>query len=191
MNLKKDNPKDKQKKSKKIDYRTVSFILFTIGFFTIFAIRPSLSLIYSLQKEKTEYEQINATLETKIQQIIATQAQFMHLINNKDLVEQALPNTHQVEITKEFLNKQFSVNNFAVQKITILPKTVNELGTVVINLSGQGEYSQIIDFLDFANNSRRLISFELFSLQPEKGSSQSANVMFNSTLNTFYYSGEI
>lgn len=184
------NKKDNQKKIKKADYKIISFIVFTIGFFTIFAIRPSLSLIYSLQKEKAEYEKINQTLETKIQQIIATQAQFMQLINNKSLVEQALPNNHQIKITQEFLNKKFQVNNFSVQKISILPQVANELGVISINLTGQGQYEDILNFLDFANNSRRLISLDFFSLQPEKNSTASGAVMFNSVLNTFYYSDE-
>lgn len=184
------NKKDNQKKVRKVDYKIISFIIFTIGFFTIFAIRPSLSLIYGLQKEKAEYEKINQTLEAKIQQIIATQAQFMQLINNKSLVEQALPNNHQITITQEFLNKKFQVNNFSVQKITILPKTANELGIVSVNLTGQGQYEDILGFLNFANNSRRLISLDFFSLQPEKNSTQSGGIIFNSVLNTFYYSDE-
>lgn len=184
------NKKDNQKKTKKTDYKVISFIIFTIGFFTIFAIRPSLSLIYGLQKEKAEYEKINQTLEAKIQLIIATQAQFMQLINNKNLVEQALPNNHQITVTQELLNKQFQVNNFSVQKITILPKLTNELGIVNINLAGQGQYQDILELLDSAHNSRRLISLDFFSLQPEKNATTSGAVIFNSILNTYYYSDE-
>jgi len=176
------NKRDNQKKTKKTDYKVISFIIFTIGFFTIFAIRPSVSLIYGLQKERAEYEKINQTLEAKIQLIIAT--------HNKDLVEQALPNNHQITITKELLNKQFQINNFSVQKITILPKLTNELGIVNINLAGQGQYQDILELLDSAHNSRRLISLDFFSLQPEKNATTSGAVIFNSILNTYYYSDE-
>lgn len=185
------NKKADQKKTRKTDYRLLSFILFTVAFFSIFAIRPSLGLIYSLQKEKAEYEKINQTLEAKIQQIIATQAQFMQLIDNKNLVEQALPNHHQVTITEQLLNRQLRVSSFSVQKITILPKTTNKLGVVSINLGGQGQYPELLNFIDFVSNSRRLISLDFFQLQPEKNSSQSGTIIFNSVLNTYYYSDNI
>ena len=188
MRTKKDSQTKKQ--TKKVDYRVISFILFTIGFFSIFAIRPSVSLIYNLQKEKSEYEKVNQTLETKIQKIIATQAQFMQLINNKTLVEQALPDTHNINITRELLDNQLEINNFAIQKITILPKTTNQLGVVVINLSGLGAYEDVLAFLSYINNSRRLLTVDSLGLEPEKGSSQSGTIVFNSVLNTFYYSGE-
>lgn len=189
MKNKKDNQTKKQ--TRKVDYRVISFILFTIGFFSIFAIRPSISLIYSLQKEKTEYEKINQTLESKIQMIISTQAQFMQLINNKTLVEQAIPDSHEIGISKELINNQLQISNFAIQKITILPKTYNELGTVVINLTGQGNYEEVLTFLAFINNSRRLITIDSLGLEPEKGASDSGNIIFNSVLNTFFYTGEI
>ncbi|OGK65018.1 hypothetical protein A2209_00405 [Candidatus Roizmanbacteria bacterium RIFOXYA1_FULL_41_12] len=182
--------KDK-KVSKKPDYKVVSFILFTVSFFTIFAIRPSLSLIYTLQKEKAEYEQVNKTLEDKIQQIISTQAQFMELINNKDLVEQALPDTHQVEKTREFLNKDIKVNSFSIQKITILPKSNAQLSTVTINLNGAGNYEDLQDFLDYIDNSRRLISINYLDLISDPGATVSAQINFNTVLNTFYYLEEI
>ncbi|GAI51443.1 unnamed protein product, partial [marine sediment metagenome] len=63
--------KKTKKEAPSKDYRLTSFILLTIAFFSFFAIRPSITLILSLQKEKTEYEKINQVLEDKIQNIIS------------------------------------------------------------------------------------------------------------------------
>ncbi len=180
------NNKDK-KASKKVDYKIVSFILFTVSFFTIFAIRPSLSLIYTLQKEKTEYERVNITLESKIQKIIATQAQFMELITNKNLIEEALPSSHQVEKTREFLDQDLKINSINIQKITILPKTNTQLNTVTVNLNGSGNYEELLNFLKYINNSRQLIAIDYLDLVSDSTATESAKINFNTILNTFYY----
>lgn len=186
------NKRDSDKKvSKKVDYRMTSFILFTISFFTIFAIRPSVSLIYNLQKEKADYEQVDRVLEDKIQKIITTQAQFMELINNKNLVDQALPSSHQIEQTQQFLNQNLEINAYGIQKITILPKPQQQSGTIVINLAGKGKYQDLLAFLKFINNSRRLITIDYLNLSPDQDATESAQINFTSVLNSFFYSEEI
>jgi Tfp pilus assembly protein PilO len=182
----KRNSRD-QKKVKPSDYQQISFILFIIGFFFIFAIRPSISLIYTLQKEKSDYEKINETLEVKIQQIITTQEQFMQLINNKSLIDEALPSTHQISITKKFLIDSVEITNFTIQKIIILPPNPGTLNTVKIELAGQGDYKKILKLIGDINNSRRLISIDFLSMEPDKQSTESGQINFNGIFDTFYY----
>ena len=176
-----------KKTSKKIDYKVVSFILFTVSFFVIFAIRPSVSLIYTLQKEKTEYEKIDRVLESKIQQIIMTQAQFMELINNKKLVEQALPDSHQIEKTKTFLTQKAAINSYSISKIQVMPAPNPGLNTVIVNLNGNSSYSDLLEFINFINSSRRLITIDYLTMNPNQSSTESATLNFNSILNTYYY----
>jgi Tfp pilus assembly protein PilO len=176
-----------KKTNKKVDYRVISFILFTVSFFVVFAIKPSISLIYTLQKEKTEYEKIDQVLEEKIQQIIMTQAQFMELINNKELVEQALPNTHQIEKTKAFLVQKPIINTYNIGKIQVMPAPNPELNTVIININGNGSYSDLLEFINYINSSRRLVSMDYFTINSSDSGTESATLNFNSVLNTYYY----
>jgi Tfp pilus assembly protein PilO len=189
--MKSKKAEKKFNKNKKRDYQLLSFVLFTIAFFAIFAIRPAVSLIYNLQKEKSEYEKIDKELETKIQAIISTQAQFMELINNKKYVDEALPNsplpsTKVVSATQKFLKKELTVNSFNIQNITVLPQTEAGLKTVSINLTGSSNYQDFLDFLDFLHNSRRLFSLNSLDLTTEMSSS-SATLNFSSLLNTYYF----
>jgi len=176
-----------KKAEKRIDYKTVSFILFTVAFFGIFAIRPAISLIFSLQKEKSDYERIDATLEAKIQQIVSTQAQFMTLINNKELVEEALPGHHQIEKTQEILSQKPRINTFSVQHIQILPNEAPGLNKVTFNVSGLANYTDLVDFLSYLEDSRRLLTPNSLTIEPESISSDSAELNFSALLNTYYY----
>lgn len=176
-----------KKTSIKVDYKIVSFIIFTIGFFAIFAIRPSVSLIFNLVHEKEEYEKIDRVLEGKIQQIIITQGQFMELISNKELVEQALPNNHRMEKTKDFLTLNPDLSEFVIQKIKILPKTEAGLNKVIFNLGGSSDYDKVLKLLSYINSSRRLITISYLNLNTESASSESASLNFNTILNTYYY----
>ena len=81
------------KKKSKISYQSVSqsfkrkktqaytmFILslFTISFFSIFAIRPTLKTVTSLHREIEDLEKIDEKLTTKINQLISAQAEQSH-----------------------------------------------------------------------------------------------------------------
>lgn len=181
--------KSKQAKTttKVVDYRVISFVLFTVAFFAIFAVRPSVSLIFSLQKEKAEYEKIDRVLEQKIQQIIVTQSQFMELINNKKYVEEALPNQHHIEKTKEFLLLQSEVTEFSIQKIKIIPPEKPELNKVVFNVNAAGSFQDFNALLDYINNSRRLITIDFLNVSRESSASPSGNLNYRTILNTYYY----
>jgi len=190
--MKSKKAKQEKASQKQKDFQVFAFILFTFGFFVIFAIRPSISLIYTLQKEKAEYKKIDQTLETKIQDIISTQAQFMELINNKALVDEALPSSplpaeKTVELAKKFLNKNITINSFGVQKISLIPKTQTGLNTVTVNVDAQAKYQSFWDFLDYVNNSRRLLSLDSLELNTDNTSSSSALLNFTTTMKTYYY----
>jgi Tfp pilus assembly protein PilO len=182
------NKPAKNKTEKRIDYKTVSLILFTVAFFGIFAIKPAISLIFTLQKEKSDYEKINQTLETKIQQIIATQAQFMTLINNKDLVEEALPTNHRIEKTGEIFTQKPEIQAFSIQQIQILPTQIQGLNKIAFNVSGFSNYEDLVNFLSYLESSRRLLTLDSLTIEPDKVSSDSAGLNFSSLLNTYYYS---
>jgi len=172
---------------KRLDYKTVSFILLTVAFFGIFAIRPAISLIFTLQKEKSDYEKINTTLETKIQEIIYTQSQFMTLINNKNLVEEALPSDHQIEKTEEVLTRGPDFSSFSIDKIQILPNPASGINKLSFSISGLANYQKLTEFLLYLESSRRLLTPNSLTIHLESTASDSGTLNFSALLNGYYY----
>ena len=179
--------KRKPDKLIKKNYKMVSFLLITVAFFTFFAIRPSVSMIVNLAKEKAEYERIDANLESKIQQILTTQYNFMQLLEEKDLINQAIPNSHQIEKTKALLERDLETENFTIGSISIRPTEKVGLNSIDIKFAGAGKYNQVIDFLKYVYNSRRVMTYNDLTLESQNQSSASAAISLSTTISSYYY----
>jgi len=179
--------KKTKKKTPSKDYRLTSFILLTITFFSFFAIRPSITLILSLQKEKTEYEKINQVLENKIQNIIAAQTKYMEVLNKKDLIAEVVPNSPEIEEVQKLLNTDLEVSSFSIGQIQIKPALKTGLNTITINLSAVTNYQDLNKFVNYISKSRRLYTINDLSISKEDSATKSALLNLTTNLNTYYY----
>lgn len=182
--------KPKQKKRISHDYKVISFLILTIAFFGLFAIRPSVTMIVSLQKEKQEYENINRVLESKIQQIIATQTTYMKILDKKALINDAIPDHHEVQKTAELFRDPIDTTVFTIKGIRILPPEKEGLNTIVISFSGDGDFAAMMDFLDYIYDSRRLFTYRMFGMQIKPAGTESALLNLTTDLQTYYYVGK-
>jgi len=174
------------------DYKTTSFVLLTIAFFVFFAIRPSITLIFTLQKEKTEYQKINNALETKIQNIMQTQSKYMQLLEKKNLIDEAIPNeaipnSNEIKKYNDLLNKKVSIQEFSINDFQILPPKEKGLNKIIIDLSRTGSYADISDFIFDIYHIRRLFSITQIDIEKNTTSTESAVLNLNTILNTYYY----
>ncbi|MBI4137036.1 hypothetical protein HY469_03145 [Candidatus Roizmanbacteria bacterium] len=64
---------------------------FALAFFTIFAIRPTLASFFNLQRQIAEAKDVNARLETKIEQLLAAQQVYQDYQTELTLLDKALP----------------------------------------------------------------------------------------------------
>lgn len=179
--------KKKRQQSYK-DYGLLSLTLITVAFFLFFAIRPSLGIILSLNKERTDYTEVNAQLEFKIQQIIQMQTNYITLLSKKQFVDKAVPSAHEIKnIASIFQSQNVTIESVDVQKITIKPTTEKGLITIPIALTANAPYTDFVTFTRRITNLARLYRFRELEVTREKEGSQSATIKFNALIETYYF----
>src|SRR3990170_4743668 len=83
------------KNKKTVSYFTISLSLFSLSFFGLFAIRPTLITAVSLIKEVNNLKTLNLQYENKISDIIRAQAEYEKVRDKINLVNIALPQTSE------------------------------------------------------------------------------------------------
>lgn len=180
--------KGKKKQSLYRDYSLLSITILTVAFFIMFAIRPSLGIILSLNKEQSDYDVVNDNLEQKIQQIIRMQTSYITLLNKKFLIDEAVPNSHQVEEVAQLARaSEVEIESFDIQKILVKPLEQKGLSTIPITISGSSSYKSLVDFIDRITSLPRLFRFKSLELENETAGTQSATIKFNTVIETYYY----
>lgn len=169
------------------NYSTMSLLLLFTSFFLIFAIKPSVELIFSLFHEKSELINIDASLEAKIQNIIKAQNTYMSLADNIDVLDKALPaRIHITDIQQLLASSSATLDTFSIEKQAILPLTKGVVTAIAITTSTEAEYSQIKKFVRFILQKPRIFTLEKLSLFPSEGT-QSAQLKTPMVINTYFY----
>ncbi len=168
------------------DYKLLAFTLFTVSFFSFFTVRPSLKIIATLYKERQEYERVNQVLETKITQVIQAQTNYMQALAKKKLLDETVPPDSQLEDTAHLLNSVSDLSTVNIDRVIIHPKQQVGLATIAINISGAGNFDQLIEFINTTYQSTRLFYLKEIALEKAEGTS-SAAIKFNSNIETYYY----
>lgn len=146
----------------------VALTVFTITFFALAAIRPTLLTIAKLVKEIREQTETSQKLQTKINAIVAAQEEFAKNADSFPLLDQALPEKTEFNNLVFFLEDAASssgsqLSSFSFTKINeiitteqIQPKVEALSFSVGIN----GKYENLDSFLKKLESSRRIISID-------------------------------
>jgi len=162
---------------KKANDYTFSILFFLVFSFSIFfIIRPTLKTLFSLEKQAKDLEEINQIYDQKII-MIANIQQFLE--NNRDklpLLKEAIPDKPNLAKIIDDLNKISSTSGFIFKKISTgeinlkeaKEKKYNEL---VLNIEGDADFKQMINFFEQLLKQRRLKMIEKLSItKSEEGS---------------------
>ncbi len=179
--------KRKQSSIVRRDYTLLTFVLVFTSFFLFFAIRPSVSLIVTLNKERSEYTRINELLDKKIQDIITAQNNYIALAPFINQINLAIPNRQVISDTKELISTGTpEMLSFSIEDSTLIPIPSAQLSTIAINVSVGGTYSILKDYMTSIRSKPRIITLE--SLEINRGESTTSGEL-NSTmlLQTYFY----
>src|SRR3989344_9309487 len=165
------------------DYQTLAFTLITVAFFGFFAVRPSVSLIVSLFHERSLYTKVNTDLETKIQQIITLQTDYMRLLSKKEMIDQAIPPVPNLQEIETLLNTKIELNTFGVTEIQLKPAPAQGLVVIPISLAGRASYKDIVQYAHTVYAAPRLFYMKSIDLGQSDGSSASAQLRFSAKIN--------
>lgn len=154
----------------------VLLTLFTISFFSIFALRPTLNTISELLAQIRTQKEILEQLDQKIAAIALAQQVWTQELRRIPLVLQALPKNSEPEtylrqIEGLTIKHNLSLSSFKVDDVPLLGKkegqSVKEqpagTDTFTVSLSVRGSYSSLLSFLDDLETLRRPIKIESLS----------------------------
>lgn len=144
----------------------LTITVFTVSFFLIVAIRPTLITIAKLQREIKDKETASLQLQQKIDSLVVAQAE---MVENLDLIEginQMIPDMIDYDITAEIieeiaLSSGVGINSLSFKNIGQPYQIKNKAGkasflTIPFNLSVSGDYANLKRLLALMQNSRRL-----------------------------------
>lgn len=147
----------------------ISLTIFTICFFLIVAIQPTLITIAKLNKEIKDKKEASLQLQKKIDSIIAAQGEFAKNIDNLPLLDEALPEKSQFPRLAFFLENLASaegvtLNSLSFGKTEINPKIdtsrKNAFSLLNFQVGVTGDYLKLKNFLRNLEVPRRLIKME-------------------------------
>ncbi len=178
-------------------YSPVVFSLITVTLFIIFAIKPTISTIISLQKSINEKQQILKQLEEKENSLTVGKSNYQRLSPKvREQLRTQIPSAISIPCLITNLRTLAALNEASISGLQFQPtllegksdcppqeedlRNLNKnisLGEIDITFNTLGSYSQLTKFLNSLNQSNRLISIQNvnFNKQQEAGLIMSIN----------------
>lgn len=147
----------------------LSITIFTISFFLIVAVKPTLVTIAKLNKEIKDKTVAANELQKKINAIIAAQDIYTRNADNLVLLDDAFPEKSEFPRLAYFFEQvatasgiTFKTLNFERVGGTVAAPTTSLLSNLPLNfsLSANGDYLKLKDFLKELESSRRLLKIK-------------------------------
>lgn len=150
-----------EKKQKFIGYLYVSLTLFTLSFFGLFAIRPTLSTISNLDKQYKDNLLVYNSLKEKLSALQKLDIQYQEIQPDLELIFNAIPKSNKITyLTRQLENLAFAdnltVTHLAFDTIEIYPNKKNaSMYSFKFSISVEGTNDNVNKFIaDFINFDR-------------------------------------
>lgn len=161
---------DKQQQQKLTASMYIVLSLFTIAFFGIFAINPTLSTISELQKQYEDYKKLSDDMDTKIKALNDLGLQYQtieptlfHLDNALPIFPDIAPLTRKVETLGQ--HDAVNIERFNISPIELFPQITNlPLTPITFSLSASGDNEPLSKLISDIINFDRLVTIESLSL---------------------------
>ncbi len=183
----------KKIKSKKgQDYTFLAIFFLTFSAFIFFAIKPSLTTAFALNKQKHDLEQLDNDYEKAITTIVSNQSALEASRDNLYLLDEAFPNSPAVNnlvtgILKAGRADSVTLNNISVSPINFINKTKNKQKDIVLNVTANSTYDNLIKFIHDLLNQRRLKTIDSLDISTANQiSSQSGQLNIQMQIEGFY-----
>lgn len=162
-----------QKKARTSQTRSfvwLSLTIFTVSFFAIVAIKPTLVTIAKLNKEIQDQKEASKLLQSKIDSIITAQQEFTANMENIGLLEEALPEKNEFPKLAYFFEQISQENEVTLQSLSFekigslkKPAGTSSLGpanSLNFSLGVSGSYAKLKSFLSSLESSRRVLTIQ-------------------------------
>ncbi len=150
-----------EKKQKFIGYLYITLTLFTLSFFGLFAIRPTLSTISNLDKQYKDNLLVYKSLKDKLSALQNLDIQYQEIQPDLELVYSAIPKASKIPyLTRQLENLAFADNltitHLSFDSVEIYPNKKNfSMYSFKFTISVEGSNNDVNKFIaDFINFDR-------------------------------------
>lgn len=172
-------------------YFTITLSLFSLSFFGLFAIRPTLITAVSLNKSVADLKKLNIEYENKISTIILAQAKYEEIRDGISAIDNAIPHNASFNQLANTLEEYASRSNINLKQVQIDKAPISQLppsgklNEVMFSVLASGDYPSTSGFFQHLLNWKRLITIDKFELAKE-GGTQSAILRISLKGKTYY-----
>lgn len=156
-----------ENKQKFIGYLYISLTLFTVSFFGIFAIKPTLDTVSNLNKQYEDDKLVYDALKNKLSALQSLDAQYQTLQQDLELVFAAIPKSNKIpylarQIEKISLSRSVLLTKLDFGPVELYPvaKTNPPTYSFTFNVNVEGDESNTNLFISDLINFDRIIGLE-------------------------------
>jgi len=149
-------------------YSMVIFSLLALAFFSIFAIKPTLTSFFDLQRQIADAKMLDQELTTKIRMLLRVQEEYYRIREDLVMIDQALPadpafSSLLKKIEQVTADEQTTVSTFTTEDFSLLEEggthmtKDDEIGNVSFSLETDAPYPNSEALIRRLLNLRRMI----------------------------------
>lgn len=156
------------KEEKTQAFTTIAFTLLALSIFGFFAINPTVSTIVNLQKQLEDNTLVDQQLQQKITNLSSLQQQYNVISNDIPIVLNVIPQDPLIPSAVGKIQALATKSNAEIQRVQVfqveLPKKGVGNYSFVFTVDAQGDYKDLINFMNSFSDFDRLITIDSFSL---------------------------
>jgi len=171
------------------DFTFLIISLFTVAFFSFFAIKPSLKTIGGLIKETKDKRMASKQLEQKINSLSLAQKEYLRVQPSLPYIYAALPKSNEFSKLIKQIEYLAGKNNISLVSLQLEEvDLLNSESSSPLHLSfeAKGQYSGLKAFLNNLENLERLVVFETFSFSQDKSGLKGPPLALTMEINSYY-----
>ncbi len=144
------------------DYSYAILFFLISSFFLIFAIKPALSIAFSLERESGDLKRVNDIYEHNILKLVDIQSNLERIRDRLDLLESAVPlkpDTQKMilDIRKAATDQNIEIRNFEMSNVDLKKSTSGKKArTITISLQLDADYPSTTAFINEILSEKRL-----------------------------------
>lgn len=179
------------KDKKAASYLTITLTLFSLSFFGLFAIRPTLITGISLVQSVNELKKLNVQYENKISAIIRAQSEYEKIRDSIPFVHAAIPNDAAFHHLATGLEMFATRSNVTLAQLQIDSVPVSQdlggkgLKQYGFQLIASGGYEDLFTYLSHLTNWKRIITLKSLEMNQE-GSTSSGQIRLSVKGDAYY-----
>lgn len=158
-------------------YTMLGFTLIALSILGVFAIYPTLSTITELKKKLADLQFLNEQLQVKSQNLSTLQQKYQSLTGDLPFVLEAMPERPEAAklvaqvnaLSSESNLKITSIKTFGVELTPDKKIPLNQASSFVFSLEAEGNYNDMLTFIQRLSHINRLITVEQISIDKLSG----------------------